>query len=543
MRARLQQLFRIDLRSLATFRIALGVLLLVDLALRSRDLTAHYTDDGMMPRALLLERVPHARWLSVHFLDGSAAWESFLFLLAGLFACCLSAGYRTRLATVGCWLMTVSLQTRNPLILNGGDVLTRMLLVWSIFLPLGARWSLDARAGRNRYSTNDSSVRSMASAAILIQVALMYWMTGYFKYQAWSGSSDVFYQVIGFQSYAKPLVHWLLQYPNLVAVTGYLVLWLEILGPTLVFLPWRTTTIRLLMVAAFVLLHLGIDLSLTVGQFTYVSIAAWILFVPSPFWNFLMRRRPQTVTANPSDAETSATATAPWSSWLVNGLVGILLLYSVFWNVGTARSSWRRSVTRYTPAIWNDLFLVRQRWNMFSRPATADGWFVVVTRLADGRVVDLLREGQPADWNSFRQPEFIYRRYPNHRWRKLYRNIAVGRADPFLAPLCRFLAARWNSEHADAERAVQLEIHYMQPLGREGEASQRHMQRILHVESFGAATSNAATSNRLVHPLRDARRSSLPNREPTLAWTVQPNEVIPARGDPASPAGRVQYEP
>lgn len=185
---------------------------------------------------------------------------------------------------------------------------------------------------------------------------------------------------------------------------------------------------------------------------------------------------------------------------MVNGAVGLLLLYVVFWNISTARAEWRRAVLRYTPAVWNDLLLIRQRWNMFSRPAKADGWFIVVARLADGRVVDLLRDAQPADWNSYRQPEYIYRRYPNHRWRKFYRNVAVGRADAFLAPLCRFFGQRWNSSHAETERITKLELHYMQPLGREGESRYRHMQRILHIESFDPTTSDGALSERNTGP-------------------------------------------
>ena len=39
--ARLRDVFGIDLRTLALFRIGLGTLLLADLALRARDLTAH----------------------------------------------------------------------------------------------------------------------------------------------------------------------------------------------------------------------------------------------------------------------------------------------------------------------------------------------------------------------------------------------------------------------------------------------------------------------------------------------------------------------
>ena len=47
--AGLREIFGIDLRTMALFRVGLGALLLADLALRARDLTAHYTDAGILP--------------------------------------------------------------------------------------------------------------------------------------------------------------------------------------------------------------------------------------------------------------------------------------------------------------------------------------------------------------------------------------------------------------------------------------------------------------------------------------------------------------
>jgi hypothetical protein len=49
MRRRLAELFGVDLRSLALFRIALAALLLADLARRAGDFTAFYTEAGVLP--------------------------------------------------------------------------------------------------------------------------------------------------------------------------------------------------------------------------------------------------------------------------------------------------------------------------------------------------------------------------------------------------------------------------------------------------------------------------------------------------------------
>ena len=76
--------------------------------------------------------------------SGSWGWIAFLFaihLCAGL---ALMVGWHTRLATAVCWVLTVSLHNRNPLVLHSGDVIIRRCSSGH-FLPLGARWSIDAR--------------------------------------------------------------------------------------------------------------------------------------------------------------------------------------------------------------------------------------------------------------------------------------------------------------------------------------------------------------------------------------------------------------
>ena len=161
-RGKFADLFGLDLRSLAIFRVGLGLLLLGDLAIRAGDLSAHYTDQGVLPRSALTAR----HYVSLHFLDGTADFQGALFVLAGLAALALLAGWRTRAATVVSWLLLMSLHARNPMILQGGDALLRLLLFWGMFLPLGARWSVDGLLRRGGGPAGGREV-SAASAALL----------------------------------------------------------------------------------------------------------------------------------------------------------------------------------------------------------------------------------------------------------------------------------------------------------------------------------------------------------------------------------------
>ncbi len=107
--------FSIDLRSLALCRIGLAFAVLVDLCCRLPDLVAHYTDAGVLPRAIVPFYTGASRF-SLHLLSGEPLIQLVLFLIAGVAALGLLAGYRTRLMTVASWFLLLSLHHRNPMV-------------------------------------------------------------------------------------------------------------------------------------------------------------------------------------------------------------------------------------------------------------------------------------------------------------------------------------------------------------------------------------------------------------------------------------------
>src|SRR5688572_7361877 len=95
----LERLFGIDPRALATFRIAIATILLVDLVVRASDLRAMYADDGVLSiAATQAYQSPAVHW-SLHFLNGSVEYQAALMVVAALLAGLLLAGYWTTLAT------------------------------------------------------------------------------------------------------------------------------------------------------------------------------------------------------------------------------------------------------------------------------------------------------------------------------------------------------------------------------------------------------------------------------------------------------------
>ncbi|MDA0673960.1 MAG: hypothetical protein O3C67_09695 [Cyanobacteria bacterium] len=86
------QFFSLDVRSLALFRIGLAGVLIADLALRSRDLTAHYSDGGVLPAGNLLSEFLHPWEWSLHFINGQPLFQALLFLVAAIVAVALGVG-------------------------------------------------------------------------------------------------------------------------------------------------------------------------------------------------------------------------------------------------------------------------------------------------------------------------------------------------------------------------------------------------------------------------------------------------------------------
>ena len=119
--------FVADLRALAMMRIGVGLLLLTDLWMRAPDVVAWLTDDGVLPRDLSMQFANSYRW-SLYWLNGSELWATSLMAIAALFAVMLVLGLRTRIASVASFIMLVSLQNRNPLLLQGGDNLMLSLI-------------------------------------------------------------------------------------------------------------------------------------------------------------------------------------------------------------------------------------------------------------------------------------------------------------------------------------------------------------------------------------------------------------------------------
>jgi predicted DCC family thiol-disulfide oxidoreductase YuxK len=283
-------LFGCDLRSLALLRIACGLLVLVDLVHRAQDIVAHYSDFGVLPRTALIEQM-YSRWLvSINLISGTWAVQAVLFLVGGLFALALTVGYKTRLATIGCWFFFLSLNVRNPLLLQAGDVELRVILFWCIFLPWGARYSID-KVLHPAWDGAPDRCLSWATVAYLLQIVFIYWFGALLKTgPEWRVEGSAVYYALSIDQFATSAGHFLLDFPLLLKIVTFGVYGFEILGPLLLFSPIYTGPIRTMVVLGFFLMHIGFGIGLAIGIFVWIGALCPIGLLPAWFWEHLSIR-------------------------------------------------------------------------------------------------------------------------------------------------------------------------------------------------------------------------------------------------------------
>jgi hypothetical protein len=285
-----EELLGLDLRSLALLRIGLASVIIADLCDRSRDLAAHYTDWGIWPRFSLLEKFFNPWYWSIHLINGKTIFVALLFGIQILLALGLLIGYRTRLLAFLSWVFLVSLQNRNLPILGGGDIELHLLLFWGLFLPLGACYSGD-RALNTSAKPLPERVLSWGTVALTLQICFIYWFAWALKTDPiWRVEGSAVYYALNIDSLATPLGHYLLNFPSLLVFFNFATLALELLGPFLLFVPLYNDFFRLCAIILFISLHVGFGLTMSIGNFPWIGAMAWLVFLPSSFWNRLSQR-------------------------------------------------------------------------------------------------------------------------------------------------------------------------------------------------------------------------------------------------------------
>ena len=300
---------QIDLRSLALGRIVLGLVLIGDLLRRVPYLRDLYSNLGLIPNHTVLWRPPFPRIFSVFFMASLPEEAAIWFFIAFVCFFCFLIGYRTRLFHLLSFAMTTSLHNRILSAENWGGVAIGVLMIWTAFLPLGRRFSVDAIRASLRARPDETpadlaagvpppderQTTSLAALGLLLQIAIIYWLNFVHKSgPTWQDGSAVHYVLwqerivtwIGLQvrEHAPYALTKLLTEGTLVveASAAFLVL-------TPIFWRWTRFIAALLLVG----LHGGIALLVNLGIFSFAMMAFQPFLLTDAQWTLFARLVPR----------------------------------------------------------------------------------------------------------------------------------------------------------------------------------------------------------------------------------------------------------
>lgn len=440
--------YRLDIRALSLMRIAIALIINIDLLIRFSDLEAHYTNNGLWPLNLIYNFGWNPGFWSLHALNGGVNYILILFVLHFIFALFLLIGYKTRLFSVLVWLFTISLHNRNLFVLQAGDDLLRMILFWGIFLPWGNYYSIDSK--KITLLKNNA----LANIGYLLLIASIYFFTFNLKNSAeWRNSGTAIYFALSLDQLRMPFFgDWLYQFPILMNILTHFVYWIEFVLPFLILWPSKNGKSRFIAFILILILQIGIGMTLYVGLFFLINIASSIGLIPSIKFNFNRSRIKQNtfIYQKPIKQNYFLKISSNLIAVYVIVICIIINLSSVNWFNYQLKSEFTYSV---------NLFRLNQFWGMFSpKVLKNDGWFVYHGIDSLGQSWDLRMNEKNINYSK---PKHIVSLYKNDRWRKLAENMQNPKYN-FLRPqFGKNILLLWNIENPK-KNMVTLNLYFME---------------------------------------------------------------------------------
>jgi hypothetical protein len=275
----------VDLRTLALFRIAFGILLLRDLfdwTLGWNGLN-FFTDQGVLPAYGVLKAAIHQpEWGFMFGVTTPGQLHVAVGLMTAVYVAYM-VGWHTRVMQCLVIVILLSLDHRDVLLQNGGVVAINTIAVFSAFLPLGGRFSLDAF---KRPLPAEPVVERLPLGFLLFNFAAMHGLNALAKTGTnWRNGSAI-HDMLWLNRFVTPMAGMIRMHepswfsPFFTSAT----LWVEFAIPILILLPFRQRLARRIAILFVFGLHFGISRLMELGPFPYAMMCASILLLAPEEW-------------------------------------------------------------------------------------------------------------------------------------------------------------------------------------------------------------------------------------------------------------------
>ncbi|WP_157436380.1 DCC1-like thiol-disulfide oxidoreductase family protein [Actinospica robiniae] len=312
-------------------------------------------------------------WLTAVAGLGGTGFQLF-YLLAILAGVLFALGWRTRISSLLFCFVVVALENRSPFITDGGDNVLVLMSLYLCFARCGRHWSLDARrtasalrvepepepAARPAWRDELAAIREqianvLHNGAVLViaaQVCVIYATAGLYKVQGsmWQdGTALGFILRLHWFEPWPALSSWLLGHAVLLALAGYLTVFVQVAFPFTVF----TAKLKYPSLVVLAGMHLAIAVLLGLPFFSLIMLVGDAVFLSDRVWRAVER-----AVAGPAYAESmngsvlvaeSVIATAPTPTLVFDGDCAFCSS-SVRWA-----QRWCRPAVRFVP--WQEIDL------------------------------------------------------------------------------------------------------------------------------------------------------------------------------------------
>ena len=396
-RTRFREALSCDLRSLAVFRIALGVYIVADTAARFIHLERHYTDSGIVPVPLARKLLEAQGYWSLHTLGGGVAFQVFLFSLTFIAGLSVLLGYRTFWATLAGYVLISSMHQRFAWGAYPGDFMARTSALASLLAPTGAMWSIDARrkpAGAVTHFGPGSVALTVFTVTFVFYAAVS--KVG----PSWREGTAAFW-VLDNTEYGRHVLDWFFDKPLLIKLATWGVLVVE--GSSVLLLtPLGVGRVRVCITLPFSLLLTTFLFSLDLWLFPFMMAGCIAALLPSWFWDSLVPRLPllraRLRAPTPIDPPHASGARVPWARWGCAAVFCAVILQDHARKIGEAGYFNPAPVQPSAPVEQAIRALgIKDDWTIFRIPEKyPSGWDAIAGTLADGTRVNVFT-GQPMD--------------------------------------------------------------------------------------------------------------------------------------------------
>ncbi len=271
----LNEIFSINLGSLGLFRIGIGVLLLCDLISRIIYGYDLISPDGVFSVRQAFKVLEGKSILSVYLISESLWYFYFLLVLSVVCYVSYLVGFKEKIFGVFSLILFYSIQNRNPFVLHGGDILLRVFLLLSLFLPIGS-YSICSKS-----NNKTEGYASIVTATLFVQIGIMYFFSALYKTgPEWLSGSALFY-ALKLDWTSNSFGQSLTAVPQILRILTYFILGLEILILPLLFVKFKRTIIRGSLFVALFFFHICIFMTMDIGTFPFVCLLGVFILFPS----------------------------------------------------------------------------------------------------------------------------------------------------------------------------------------------------------------------------------------------------------------------